>query len=66
MFETNKKYKIEYEKELFDGNKQVLTYTGKVISTTEYHVTIETIRNEKVTLRLSNIPRWTELKEEYE
>lgn len=66
MFELNKKYKIEYEKELFDGNIQIITYTGQVIAQTNSHVTIETIRNEKVTLRLSNIPRWTELKEEYE
>lgn len=64
--ELNKKYKIEFEKELFDGNTQIITYTGKVVAITNSHITLETIRNEKVSLRLSNIPRWTELKEEYE
>lgn len=65
MFEINKKYRIEFEKELFDGGIQLITYTGTVVAITNSHITLETIRDEKVSLRLSNIPRWTELKEEY-
>lgn len=64
MFEIGKKYKIEYEKELFDGNVQIITYTGEIISLTDSHVEIKTIRNENLALRIRNIARRTELKEE--
>lgn len=59
IFEKGHKYIIEWEK----NEHETMTYTGIVTNVTPTHIDLETIRGEKVGLRIIEIKRKTELTE---
>ena len=53
IFEIGKSYKFETKKEMF--------FTGEIIALSDFHVKIQTIRNETILLNKEDIARATEI-----